>query len=290
MAFLSWWKQGDPLSDREQARRRGMRDARQGPLGEFTDPGSQPSFVAEVLAQVREEIAAIDKRLSAGQLALLARLDEAKASILGELDRFDLRPGPYTNGHSARETGEFISIAESRRRRAEALRLREVEAARRRVREALALAERCAQEWESAVDERDHDVEAAYARAAQLIAAYRSGARRTHPRREEIPPLWPGEIAAMDPAAGTPAALAGRERMNRILREVEGRVEEWHAVVLPPELTPRGRHPQLPPPGTRPADQPEPGPNPPHDPPPDDRAEPGFPSGGGPFGGSRDDA
>jgi hypothetical protein len=95
--------------------------------------------------------------------------------------------------------------------------------------------ERLAQEWESALIERDHAVEGLHARAELLIAAYRSGVLRSHPRREEVPSLWKGEVIAMNSTGDTPAGVSGREEMGRILHEVEERIEVWHAEVLPRE-------------------------------------------------------
>jgi hypothetical protein len=68
MAFLSrLLKRGDPLAEREEARRQGMRDARQHPLGEFTDPDYQPAYVTEIRARAREQITEVDRRLAAAR-------------------------------------------------------------------------------------------------------------------------------------------------------------------------------------------------------------------------------
>ncbi|MFD2354498.1 hypothetical protein ACFSTC_42340 [Nonomuraea ferruginea] len=93
-----------------------------------------------------------------------------------------------------------------------------------------------AQEWENALVEHDHEVEAVHARAEQIIAAYRSGVMETHPRREEIPPLWQGEVIAMEPTGETRLGISGRDELGRILHEVEARVADWHTKVLPHEL------------------------------------------------------
>ncbi|WP_327102522.1 hypothetical protein [Nonomuraea glycinis] len=275
MAFLSrLFRRSDPLAEREEARRQGMRDARRHPLNEFTDPDRQPAYVTEVRARAREQITEVDRELAVRRTALLERALGAQQTIMRELSRHDLRPSSPTNGHlrpaaepaahlphhgsdsaaetqarlphhgsdSAAETqaahagGEddpFISIAEARWRRAEARRRRELTAAGETVRQARARLAQLGQEWESALIEREHAVEALHARAEQLIAAYRSGVLRAHPRREEIPSLWKGEVIAMNAAGDTPAGVSGREEMGRILHEVEERIEVWHAEVLP---------------------------------------------------------
>ncbi|WP_433510988.1 hypothetical protein ACQP2T_45085 [Nonomuraea sp. CA-143628] len=292
MAFWSRlfkWGAGDPLAEREDARRQGMRDARQHPLGEFTDPEFQPSYVTEVRALARERITEVDRRLAATRTALLERAVGARETILRELGRSDLRPdGGYGNGSAPRSgsasasgaaSGQgsgsgsgsiaragagvegagaagdsaaasadvsarasagaedaFISIAEARRRRGEARRRVVLQEASDTVHRARAQIERLTQEWESALIERNHAVETVHARAEQLIAAYRGGVMRAHPRKEEIPSLWKGEVIAMDSSGGSAAAVSGREEIGRIMEEVEARIEVWHAEVVPRTL------------------------------------------------------
>ncbi|MFC5823681.1 hypothetical protein ACFPZ3_07470, partial [Nonomuraea insulae] len=267
MAFLSrLFKRDDPLAEREEARRQGMRDARRHPLGEFTDPEFQPAYVTEIRAWAREEITQVDRRLAARRTALLERALGQREAILRELGRADTRPEPYVNGHAgpAMEEDPFISIAESRARRAEARRRAVVEESNSGVQRARARIEHLTQEWESALIERDHEVEAVHARAERLIAAYKSGVLLNHPRKEDIPSLWKGEVIAMD-ATGTPAASSGREEIGRILREVEARIEVWHAeVVSPKELPadlPSPTTAQLPPPAHHPDPDPDQHPN-----------------------------
>ncbi|TDD21313.1 hypothetical protein [Nonomuraea diastatica] len=303
MAFLSrLFKRGDPLAEREEARRQGMRDARRHPLGEFTDPEFQPAYVTEIRARAREQITEVDRRLAATRTALMERALGEREVILRELGRSDTLPPPSTspNGHApappepgpgaapdtgpnttpenhpgatpearqdaesgqapvqqaagadaaatwavgARERDPFISIAEARALRAEARRRAVVEEANAGVQRARARIEHLTQEWDSALIQRDHEVEAVQARAEQLIAAYKSGVLRAHPRKEEVPSLWKGEIIAMDATAGNPTAVSGRQEIGRILREVENRIEVWHAEVLPREL-PGGSRRQL---------------------------------------------
>ncbi|TDE57946.1 hypothetical protein E1295_06610 [Nonomuraea mesophila] len=261
MAFLSrLFRRGDPLAEREEARRQGMRDARRHPLGEFTDPEFQPAYVTEIRARAREQITEVDRQLAATRTALTERALGEREIILRELGRSDTLPQPFLNGHTAEphpDTAEarpgagagaaaeaarstqrdpFISIAEARALRAEARRRALVEEANAGVQRARARIEHLTQEWESALMRRDHEVEAVQARAEQLIAAYKSGVLRAHPRKEEIPSLWKGEIIAMDATAGNPMAVSGRREIGRILREVEDRIEVWHAEVLPREL------------------------------------------------------
>ncbi|MEU7740525.1 hypothetical protein [Nonomuraea sp. NPDC049158] len=288
MAFWSRlfkWGAGDPLAEREEARRQGMRDAREHPLGEFTDPEFQPSYVTEVRALARERITEVDRRLAATRTALLERAVGARETILRELGRADLRPdGGYGNGSGPRSAsasasasgsgsgsiagagvgagvegagsagdsaaasadastrasagGEdaFISIAEARRRRGEARRRVVLQEASDTVHRARAQIERLTQEWESALIERNHAVETVHARAEQLIAAYRGGVMRAHPRKEEIPSLWKGEVIAMDSSGDSAAAVSGREEIGRIMEEVEARIEVWHAEVIPQAL------------------------------------------------------
>jgi hypothetical protein len=245
MAFLSrLFKRGDPLAEREEARRQGMRDARRHPLGEFTDPDYQPVYVTEIRARAREQITEVDRRLAAARTALLERAVGAREAILRELGRGDTRPESrpsQANGHAPGDEDAFISIAEARTRRAEARRRAVVEEANANVQRARARIEQLSQEWESALIEREHEVEAVQARAEQLIAAYKGGVLEAHPRREEIPSLWKGEVIAMGAAGDTPAAVSGREEIGRILREVEGRIEVWRAEVMPRELTTESR-------------------------------------------------
>ncbi|MFC4113007.1 hypothetical protein [Nonomuraea zeae] len=234
--------------------------------------------MTEIRARAREQVTEVDRRLATARTALLERALGAREVILRELGRSDTRPEPAAasaNGHAAtahdgsepepdRPRGPreeerppvdpFISIAEARVRRAEARRRAVVEEANANVQRARARIEHLTQEWESALIDRDHEVEAVHARAEQLIAAYKSGVLKAHPRKEEIPSLWKGEVIAVDATRGTPAAVSGREEIGRILREVEERIEVWHAEVLPREL-PRdsARGPR----GERPAELPE---------------------------------
>ena len=356
MAFLSrlFGKgAGDPLAERAEAHRQGMRDAREHPLGEFTDPEFQPAYVTEIRARAREQIAGVDRVLAATRTSLLDRAVGARETILRELGRADLRPPPgpaSSNGHlpnaplpngqdappqvsasprnatspladatgiphlarpylrisedahvaprtrgswwekavpqvspdsdsspyvdissqsstssqansarqptappwkgafkrddsspengagAVRDGDEFISIGESRARRAEARRQAVLEEAGDTVHRARAQIERLTQEWESALIERNHEVEAVHARAEQLIAAYKGGVLRVHPRKEEIPSLWKGEVIAMDSTGESAAAVSVREEIGRILLEVETRIEAWHAEVMPRAL------------------------------------------------------
>ncbi|MEU8354997.1 hypothetical protein AB0C27_03195 [Nonomuraea sp. NPDC048882] len=242
MAFLSrLFKRADPPAEREEAHRRGMRDAREHPLSEFTDPDFQPAYVTEIRALAREEITRVDRRLAATRTALLERALGERETILRELGRADTRPpvnghAPPPSGNDPAQADPFISIAESRARREEARRRILVEESNAGVQRSRARIEHLTQEWESALIERDHEVEAVHARAERLIAAYKSGVLRAHPRREEIPALWKGEVVAMDATGDRPAAVSGREEIRRILREVEARIEVWHAEVLPREL------------------------------------------------------
>ncbi|GAA1636878.1 hypothetical protein GCM10009733_037480 [Nonomuraea maheshkhaliensis] len=242
MAFLSrLFKRADPPAEREEAHRRGMRDAREHPLSEFTDPGFQPAYVTEIRALAREEITRVDRRLAATRTALLERALGERETILRELGRAGTRPpanghAPPPSGSDPAQADPFISIAESRARREEARRRVLVEESNAGVQRSRARIEHLTQEWESALIERDHEVEAVHARAERLIAAYKSGVLRAHPRREEIPSLWKGEVVAMDATGDRPAAVSGREEIGRILREVEARIEVWHAEVLPREL------------------------------------------------------
>lgn len=281
MAFLSrLFKRDDPLAEREEARRQGMRDARRHPLGEFTDPEFQPAYVTEIRARAREEITQVDRRLAARRTALLERALGQREAILRELGRADTRPEPYMNGHAgpAMEEDPFISIAESRARRAEARRRAVVEESNAGVQRARARIEHLTQEWESALIERDHEVEAVHARAERLIAAYKSGVLLNHPRKEDIPALWKGEVIAMD-ATDTPAAASGREEIGRILREVEARIEVWHAEVISPKELPADLpYPttaQLPPPDHNTAHHPDFASDPDPDPDPDLDSDPG---------------
>lgn len=254
MAFLSrLFRRGDPLAEREEAHRQGMLDARRHPLGEFTDPEFQPAFVTEIRARAREEITRVDRRLAARRTALLERASGARETILRELGRGGTRPYEHANGRPPDPPPDspdpFISIAEAGRRRAETRRRAVVEAADGEVRAARARIERLQQEWESALIERDHEVEAVHARAEQLIAAYKGGVMRVHPRKEDIPSLWKGEVVAMDAVGASPAGASGREEIGRILREVEERIAVWRAEVLPrePHELQDGQRRQIPP-------------------------------------------
>ena len=59
---------------------------------------------------------------------------------------------------------------------------------------------------------------------------------RAHPRKEEIPSLWKGEVIAMDSSGDSAVAVSGREEIGRIMEEVEARIEVWHAEVIPQAL------------------------------------------------------
>lgn len=218
-------------NERDAAYRQGARDARQHPLGEFTDPESQPAYVSELRARARQRVAEIDGGLVARRTALLCQAAEARESILRELSRPGLdpvnghHPPPATAGEDA-----FISIAEARRRREERRRQDVVRTAGDTVQRARTRIEQLSQEWQSALAEREHAVAAAQAEADVLIAAYRSGVMSAHPRREELPPLWKGEVAA---TAQPPAMTEGTQELGRILQDVEHRIELWHHQVRP---------------------------------------------------------
>ncbi|MEW9548046.1 hypothetical protein [Nonomuraea sp. NPDC050783] len=233
-----------PRAEREEARRRGMRDARLHPLGEFTDPEFQPAYVTEVRARAREQVTGIDRRLAATRTSLLERVVEAREQILRELSRGGTRPEPPAPG-GHRPADGFISIEEARARRAEARRRALVEEADAGAQRARARIEQLRQEWESALIEREHEVEAVYARAEQLIAAYKGGVLEAHPRKEEIPSLWKGEVVAMEATGGTALGMSGREEIGRILREAEERIEVWRAEVMPRELPAERARPEL---------------------------------------------
>ncbi|MFI6498350.1 hypothetical protein [Nonomuraea typhae] len=229
MAFLSrlFRRETGPDREREQAHAQGMRDARQHALHQFTDPDCQPAYLGELRAMARERIARLDRELAGVRTALLRQAGTARQAVLEVTLQEELTQNGSANGQAA-PAGEdgFISIAEARRRRAERRRAEAVRAAVQQVHEARAQVERLAREWDGAVLRRNHDVEEVHAWAQRMIAAYRSGVMRAHPRREEIPPLWKGEVIAMDTAAVTSG-----EEMGRLLDEVEHRVERWQATV-----------------------------------------------------------
>ncbi|MEU6999335.1 hypothetical protein [Nonomuraea sp. NPDC046570] len=251
MAFWSrLFKRGadDPGAEREQAHRQGMRDARQHALREFTDPEFQPVYLSEVRARARERIAHVDLELAATRTELLKRASEARETILRETGRADLRSAPpedpSPNGHRPDGADPFISVAESRRRREDRRRHAALREASDTVQRARAHIEQLSQEWGSALLARDHTVEAVHAWAEQLIAAYRGGVMRAHPRREEIPSLWKSEVTAMDSTLETPTALSGRRELEGLLDDVEHRIEMWHADVH--RLTRPEARPELP--------------------------------------------
>ncbi len=243
MAFLSRLFKRDartltrdgPPAEREEARRQGVRDARLHPLSEFTDPEFQPAYVTGVRALAREQVAEIDRRLATVRTALLEQAVEARERIMGELGHGGTRPEPHPPVE--RRTAEgFITLEEARARRAEARRRQAAEEAHVRAQRERARVERLQQEWESALMDREHQVEAVHARTEQLIAAYKAGVLEAHPRKEEIPSLWKGEVIAAEPTGGTALGASGREEIGRIRREIEERIEAWHAEVLPREL------------------------------------------------------
>ncbi|MFI6600359.1 hypothetical protein ACIBHX_29285 [Nonomuraea sp. NPDC050536] len=217
--------------ERDAAYRQGARDARQHPLGEFTDPESQPAYVSELRARSRQRVAEIDRGLVARRTALLREAAEARETILRELSRPDV---PQANGHrplpAAGGQDAFISIAEARWRREERRRRDVVRAAGDTLQRARTRIEQLAQEWQSALAEREHAVAATQAEADVLIAAYRSGVMSAHPRREELPPLWKGEVAA---TTRPPTLTEGTQELGRILQDVEHRIELWHHQVRP---------------------------------------------------------
>ncbi|MFI6903291.1 hypothetical protein ACIBKY_18655 [Nonomuraea sp. NPDC050394] len=230
MAFLArLFKRSTGLDqEREDAHQQGVRDARQHALHEFVDPDCRPAYLGEIRAMARERIARLDRELAEVRTALLREAGEARQAVLRMTVDF-ARPAPPNGTHAANGRGddEFISIAEARRRREERRRAAEARDSAERVFGARAQVERLAREWDGAVLRRNHDVEQVHAWAQRMIAAYRSGVMRAHPRREEIPPLWKGEVIAMD----TAAPPAGSEEMGGLLEEVERRVELWQAEV-----------------------------------------------------------
>src|SRR5437868_843571 len=228
MAFLSRLFNRGPdafQAAREQAYRQGMRDARQHALREFTDPDFQPVYVSEIRAGSRERIAHLDMELAATRTELLRRAGEARETILRETGRADLygepAPSAAQNGHHAAGPDPFISVAEARLRRELRRRHTAMREANDTVRSAQSLIEQLTQAWESAMLTRDNAVQAVHARAEQLIAAYRGGVMRAHPRREEIPSLWKGEVSSMESGLDLPAACSGRRELVSILDDVK---------------------------------------------------------------------
>ncbi|MFI6294414.1 hypothetical protein ACIBEJ_22680 [Nonomuraea sp. NPDC050790] len=257
MAFLArLFRRSTGLDqEREDAHQQGVRDARQHALHEFTDPDCQPAYLGEVRAMARERIARLDRELADVRTGLLREAGAARQAVL-RMTVGGAPPAPPNGTRAANGRGddEFITIAEARRRRAERRRAAEVEDAAEQVYAARAEMERLAREWDGAVLRRNHDVEQVHAWAQRMIAAYRSGVMRAHPRREEIPPLWKGEVTAMD----TAAPVAGDEELGGLLEEVERRVELWQAEVTGRHELPTTHTPELTaPPTSHPAkDQP----------------------------------
>lgn len=272
MAFLSrLFKRGhgDPLAERERelerAHRQGLRDARQHPLGEFTDTEVQPAYVSEVRAWAKEQIAHLDQELAETRARLVREAGQAQETILRETSRLDLvpetpwRPAPpptdanadadepadEQDGGAAVQEDAFITIGESRRRRAERERRAASREAGDTVQRSRARIEQLAQEWDSALVSRNHAVDAIHARAEQRIAAYRAGVMRAHPRKEEIALLWKGEVVAMDSTMDSPTAIAGREALGRLLSDVDQRIEVWRAEQRPPAELGRSSRPEL---------------------------------------------
>ncbi|MBB3731612.1 hypothetical protein [Nonomuraea dietziae] len=270
MAFLSrLFKRGsgDPLAERDRERddahRQGLKDARELPLPHFTDPDCEPAFLSEVRARARERIARVDQGLAARRTDLLRQVGEARETVFRETGRADLypearpdarevrgSPGTSPNGRAASaapateegaspappgtagaEEDPFISIAEARWRRAERARESALREASDRIHRARSRIEQLAREWDGVLVERNHEVEAVHAWAQQVIAAYRRGVMGAHPRREEIPSLWKGEVVAMDSSAEGVTSLSSREEIGGLLEEVEHRIEIWHSQV-----------------------------------------------------------
>ncbi|MEU7897604.1 hypothetical protein AB0B45_32695 [Nonomuraea sp. NPDC049152] len=154
------------------------------------------------------------------------------------------------------EEDPFISIAEARWRRAERARREALREASDRIHGARSRIEQLAREWDGMLVERNHEVEAIHAWAQQVIAAYRRGVMGAHPRREEIPSLWKGEVVAMDSVGDGVTAVSSREEIGGLLEEVEHRIEIWHSEVRGVGELPRGRGWRELPPGA-PADLPE---------------------------------
>ncbi|MEV2265081.1 hypothetical protein [Nonomuraea africana] len=140
-------------------------------------------------------------------------------------------PDAGTAGGGGGEGDPFISIAEARWRRAERAREAALREASDRVHRARARIEQLAREWDGVLVERNHEVEAVHAWAQQVIAAYRRGVMAAHPRREEIPSLWKGEVVAMDSVGDGITSAAAREELGGLLEEVEHRIEIWHSEV-----------------------------------------------------------
>ncbi|MEU4542975.1 hypothetical protein [Nonomuraea dietziae] len=281
MAFLSrLFKRGsgDPLAERDRERddahRQGLKDARELPLPHFTDPDCEPAFLSEVRARARERIARVDQGLSARRTDLLRQVGEARETVFRETGRVDLypeaRPGarevrgspeaspngraasaapateeesgsPTPAGTPGAEEDPFISITEARWRRAERARESALREASDRIHRARSRIEQLAREWDGVLVERNHEVEAVHAWAQQVIAAYRRGVMGAHPRREEIPSLWKGEVVAMDSSAEGVTSLSSREEIGGLLEEVEHRIEIWHSEVRETLELSRGR-------------------------------------------------
>ncbi|MFD1937240.1 MULTISPECIES: hypothetical protein [Nonomuraea] len=277
MAFLSrLFKRGsgDPLSERdherEEAHQQGVKDAREQPLRHFTDAECQPAFLFEIRSRARERIARVDQGVAARRTDLLREVGLARETVFRETGRADLHPGVTPNGGAAEsgraagrgseggrhdphgdhpgtgrarpgEEDPFISIAEARRRRAERARREALREASDRIHGARSRIEQLAREWDGMLVERNHEVEAIHAWAQQVIAAYRRGVMGAHPRREEIPSLWKGEVVAMDSVGDGVTAISSREEIGGLLEEVEHRIEIWHSEVRGVGELPRGR-------------------------------------------------
>ncbi|MFI6326235.1 hypothetical protein ACIBG8_52550 [Nonomuraea sp. NPDC050556] len=224
---------GDPLADRErelrEAHRQGVRDARSHALGEFTDPDVQPAYVSAVRAWAKERIALLDQQLEETRTELAREAGGAHEVITRETSRPELFALPAVPPSEESEGDAFISIGESRRRRAAKERREASRAAGDAVLRARARIDRLKQEWDSVLVGRNHAVDAIHARAEQRIAAYRAGVMQAHPRREEIVALWKGEVVAMDSTMDSPAAIAGRESFGRLLGDADLRIEAWSA-------------------------------------------------------------
>ncbi|MEV4163680.1 hypothetical protein [Nonomuraea dietziae] len=148
---------------------------------------------------------------------------------------------PAPAGTAGAEEDPFISIAEARWRRAERARESALREASDRIHRARSRIEQLAREWDGVLVERNHEVEAVHAWAQQVIAAYRRGVMGAHPRREEIPSLWKGEVVAMDSSAEGVTSLSSREEIGGLLEEVEHRIEIWHSQVREVLELSRGR-------------------------------------------------
>lgn len=224
---------GDPHADRErelrEAHRQGVRDARSHALGEFTDQDVQPAYVSAVRAWAKEQIALLDQRLEETRTELARAAGDAHEVITRETARPDLAVLPAVPPSDDSEEDAFISIGESRRRRAAKERREASRAAGDAVLRARARIDRLKQDWDSVLVGRNHAVDAIHARAEQRIAAYRAGVMQAHPRREEVAALWKGEVVAMDSTMDSPAAVAGRESFGRLLGDADHRIEVWRA-------------------------------------------------------------